>query len=99
VDLAPTPSPYTTLFGSAPAQLEEALRERHRLERVRGREAGQPRERLVELRVVLHRARPERVEPEIDRGVPCGQAREVPHHLDLRSEEHTSELQSRENIV
>ena len=46
----------------APHQLERALRVRRILERVQARVAGQRRDPLVQLRVVLHRARPERVE-------------------------------------
>ena len=53
------------------------------LERVRRGEAGQPRHALVDLGVVLHGAGAERVEAEVDRGVPGGQAREVAHDLDL----------------
>jgi len=38
---------------------------------------------LVDLGVVLHRAGAERVQSEIDRGVPGGDPREVTHHIDL----------------
>src|SRR3546814_1028244 len=51
-------------------------------ERVDIGKARQPRDLLVEARVVLHRARAEREQPEVDRVILA------------RSEEHTYELQS-----
>ena len=52
-------------------------------ERMHGREARQARDRLVHLRVVLHRARAERVEARVDAVVPLREAREVAHHVEL----------------
>ncbi len=60
-----------------PQQLERALGDlvgRHRVELGEARQAGRP---LVELRVELHRARPERVEPGVDREVELGQVHVV----------------------
>jgi hypothetical protein len=54
-----------------------------RLQRVSRGEAGQTRQRLVDLRVVLHRAGAERVQPEVDRGVPRREPREVADHVDF----------------
>ncbi len=53
---------------------------RHRVE---VREPGQARGPLVELRVVLHRARAERVEPRVDRVVELAQVDVVAHDLGL----------------
>src|SRR5690606_35127238 len=52
-------------------------------ERVRAGQAGQLRRPLVDLRVVLHRARAERIEPEIDGVVQVRQAVEVPEQVEL----------------
>src|SRR5262245_59618796 len=47
------------------------------------REAGQPRQFLVEARIVLHRAGAKRVQPAVDRVIFLRQSREVPHDLRL----------------
>ena len=47
-------------------------------------EAGERRRLVVELRVVLHGARPERVEVGVDREVELAQQREVPDQVELR---------------
>ena len=47
------------------------------------REAWQRREALVALRVVLHRARAERIEVRVDRHVECRQIRVVANHVKL----------------
>ena len=49
-----------------PHQLERALRALRRLQRVQPRVAGQRGDALVQARVVLHRARPERVEAGVE---------------------------------
>ena len=54
-----------------------------RLQRMDVGEARQPRHLLVEARVVLHRARAERVEAGVDRVVLLRQPREVAHRLRL----------------
>jgi hypothetical protein len=46
-------------------QVQVALEQLHRLQRVRGGKSGQARDRLVELGVVLHRARAQRVEAQV----------------------------------
>ena len=56
---------------------------RGRLQRMEVGETGQPRQLLVEARVVLHRARAERVEPAVDRVVLLRQPGEMAHHLRL----------------
>ena len=64
-------------------QFERPRHGRERLQRVDVGEAGQPRQFLVEARIVLHRARAERVEPAVDRIVLLRQPGEVAHHLRL----------------
>ncbi len=64
-------------------QLERALHRRDRLQRMEVGEAGQPRHLLVEPRIVLHRARAERVEAAVDRVVLLRQPGEVAHDLRL----------------
>ena len=64
-----------------PGELEEALQQGHGLHRVRRGKASQSRDLLVDLRVVLHRAGAERIEAEVDRGVPGREPREVPDHV------------------
>ena len=53
------------------------------LQRMQIGKAGQPRQLLVEPRVVLHRARAERVEAAVDRVVLLRQPGEMPHDLRL----------------
>ena len=72
-----------SIAASACITREHALRHLVRRERVLVREARHPRRRLVHLRVVLHRARPERVHAAVHAVVPGGQAREVAHDADL----------------
>ena len=64
-------------------ELEIALREVLGGVGVRVVEAGEARDLLVEPRVVLHRARAERVERRVDREVQLREAREVPHDVDF----------------
>ena len=64
-------------------ELQHALGGGVVLERVEVGKPAQPGEPLVPLRVVLHGARPERVEVGVDRHVPGGQVRVMPHEVDL----------------
>src|SRR3546814_374509 len=52
-------------------------------ERVDIGKARQPRDLLVEARVVLHRARAEREQPEVDRVILAAEPRIMPHRLGL----------------
>ena len=65
-------------------QLEGALRVFRPRQRVQPREAGHARHVLVDLRVVLHRARAERVEVRVEPVVHARQPRVVAHHVELR---------------
>src|SRR3712207_7571156 len=79
--------PYTTLFRSLGVQ---------RLEHLLGARCGQPGQRVEEHDLLLDTDGPRRRR---GGGVP---ARPVAHgstHVSLRSEEHTSELQSRQYLV
>ena len=62
---------------------ENALRQRVRPVGMRLGQTLDARHKLVHARVVLHRARAERIHAEIDRVVPSGEAREVANDLDL----------------
>src|SRR5690606_39537160 len=88
--ISPTPSPYTTLFRSHPLNAETASMH-IKLANPRGFCAGV--DRAIE---IVNRAL------EVF-GPPIYVRHEVVHNRfvveDLRSEEHTSELQSRENLV
>ena len=64
-------------------QLERPRHGGYRLQRMDVGEAGQTRQLFIEARVVLHRARAERVKPGIDRVVLLRQASEVAHYLRL----------------
>ncbi len=64
-------------------QLERALRPRRILQRVQAGVAGQAGDPLVQLRVVLHRARPERIEAGVEIEVALRQAVVVAHDLRL----------------
>src|SRR5690606_15456703 len=64
-------------------QLERALRSLFRLVRMKAGEAGIAGDFLVDLRVVLHGARPERIHVDVDRVVLLTQAREVADDIDL----------------
>ena len=64
--------------------LQDALPRRFRRERMPVEQLGQHRVLVTRLRVVLHRARPERVEVRVDGEVELRQAREVTHRLQLR---------------
>ncbi len=66
-----------------PHQLERALRALGVLQRVQPRMAGERRRALVQARVVLHRARAERVEARVEIEVALGQAHVVAHDLRL----------------
>src|SRR5205807_435649 len=67
----------------APLQLERALRTLLLLEGMEVAKARQRDDALVHARVVLHRARPERVEAGVDPERPGGELAEVAHHLRL----------------
>ena len=64
--------------------LQDALPRRFRRERMPVEQLGQHRVLVTRLRVVLHRARPERVEVRVDGEVELRQAREMTHRLQLR---------------
>ena len=64
---------------------QEALHGRRWRERMHVDDARQARRDLVQLGVVLHRARAERVEARIDAVVPLREPREVAHHVDLET--------------
>src|SRR5205823_9584206 len=65
------------------AQAQRSLRALLVLERVQIAEPGQRGEALVDARVVLHRARAERVEAGVDPEVACGELREVTEEIRL----------------
>src|SRR5438105_3692190 len=67
-----------------PHQLERPLGVGRFLERMQSRVAGQRRDALVQLGVVLHRARAERVKAGVEVEVALGEAVEVAHDLGLR---------------
>jgi hypothetical protein len=71
------------VFLHAEEQFEHALDRVVVLERVQSGEAGERGEAFVPLRVVLHRARTERIKVRVDRHVPRGQVREVANQVDL----------------
>ena len=66
-----------------PHQLQRALRVRRALQRMQPRVPGQRRDALVQARVVLHRARPQRIEARIEVEVPLRQVHVVAHDLRL----------------
>src|SRR4026208_1308118 len=55
-------------------------------------ESCNPRDFFIESRVVLHRARAQRVHAEIDRVVPGGHANEVTYHVDFADFRHAFEI-------
>ena len=63
--------------------LERALHGRNRLERVNVGKAGHPRHLFIEPGVVLHRARTERKQPQIDRVVLAAEPRVMTHRFGL----------------
>ena len=65
-------------------QRQVALHRVRVLQRMRLGEAGQPRDLLVDLRVVLHGAGAERIESGIDAEIALRQRKVVPHHVELR---------------
>ena len=67
-DIATAGMPVSVVsqFISCDDQLQRALRGGLRLQRMQVAEARQPRHLLVEARIVLHRARAERIEPAVD---------------------------------
>src|SRR3712207_7968173 len=77
--------PYTTLFRSDLPRIEDAVK-------AGGFLAGTPADIIGQLKAV------ERAYPGLDR-VSCSLALGTPLGLALRSEEHTSELQSRQYLV
>ena len=64
-------------------QFERALRQMRRRRGMESRKAGQSRQLVVHDRVVLHRARAERVELERLGEVELGEAQKMPQHLRL----------------
>ena len=64
-------------------QFQGTLNRPLRLERVDIAEARQPRQLLVQARVVLHRAGAERIQPAVDREILLRQAGVMPDHLRL----------------
>ena len=64
-------------------QTQRALRERLALQGVRGRRARVPRHLLVDLGVVLHRARPQWIKAAVHAVVLAGEARVVPNDVHL----------------
>src|SRR5690606_41824901 len=86
--------PYTTLFRSRFAQEHPA-----QAARVRERDAALPLELQLELGEARGPASTERFRARLEpNGIVAGRA-DAPGHPEVRSEEHTSELQSRENLV
>src|SRR5918992_2359210 len=74
-----------------PHQLQAPLAEVPRIERVRLGEAREPRGPLVDLGVVLHRARAEGVEADLDRMVEVAEAVEMSQQVELA---HLGEMRS-----
>ena len=72
-----------SICGELPHDLERALRQRVGRHRVEPEEAGDPRRPLVDLGVVLHRARPERIELRVDAEIPLREPDEVAERLGL----------------
>ena len=72
--------------------VQRALRNLLRLVRMPVRNSIHPRHGLVYPRVVLHRARAERVHTEIDGIVPSGHSREMADDLDLAHFRHVAEI-------
>ena len=70
-------------LGQRVDQLERALHGRDRLQRMEIGEARQARHLLVEPRIVLHRARTERIEPGVDRVIVARQAHVMAHRFGL----------------
>src|SRR5207302_11101562 len=92
----PTLFPYTTLFRSPQRHDQaEALQPLVVPEGPEEAEAAARHERAQEQRPVAH-VPPDPRPPGVDGGLPVAVDHE---HAVLRSEEHTSELQSRENLV
>src|SRR5690606_40469966 len=90
--LASTPFPYTTLFRSYDRQ--------HAYEYLHKHQDG-PARRLSHWRdeQMARRALKIAGKPDLVLDLPCGAGRFWPLLAEHRSEEHTSELQSRENLV
>ncbi len=78
------PVSVTQPFAELRDHLQRALHGVDRLERMDVGEAGQPRDLLVEPRIVLHRARAEREEAEVDRVILPAEAGVVAHRLAAR---------------
>jgi len=74
---------FDQAFAQQLQDLQRALRELLRLIRMRVRQAFTPRGNFVDARVVLHRARTERIQARIDAVVPSRDARKVANNLDL----------------
>ena len=58
-----------------------------------------PRDRFIDPRVVLHRARPQRIHPQINRIVPRRKPREVPNDLNLTKLRHRAQVISAHRIA
>ncbi len=77
------PADFAQQLGEEPLELEAALAERGGIVRMGAGEARQAGRPFVQLGVVLHRARAERVEVDVDRVVQPAQAVEVADELEL----------------
>ncbi len=73
-------------------QLERSRHGGYRLQRVDVGETGQARQFFIQARVVLHRARAERVKSGVDRVVLLRQAGEVAHDLRLAEPRKTNDV-------
>ncbi len=69
-------------------QPQRALAQTLRLVRMRLRQSLQPRHGLINPRVVLHRARPQRIHPQVNRIIPRRKPRKVPNNLNLTQLRH-----------
>ena len=77
------PVSLTSQSASSSISCKRALHRVGRLQRVDVGEAGHPRDLLVEPRIVLHRARAEREQAEVDRVILAAEAGIVAHRLGL----------------
>src|SRR5688500_438437 len=68
-------------------------------ERMKIREAGNARHLFVETRIVLHRARTQRIHTLIDRIVPRGHSNEVPDYVDLADLWHTFKIVVSQELI
>src|SRR5690606_41638531 len=99
--ISPLPLLFAPFFltDTAPAEIyTPSLHDALPISRLRGALQGQVDQPGDELRVDAHGRDPHQVDAHLLGGLP-GLGVEVEHDLHVRSEEHTSELQSRENLV